>query len=96
MSLPYFTRGKGVFDRGMPEGLKLLLFPDAVERLDSIVRRPLSEFPDIQLTSLLSGLQFAMGNIVQRKPGEVFKGDQVWQEVIKAVFELLELERWSY
>lgn len=91
MSLPYFTRGKRVFDRGMPDGLALLLYPDAVERLTSIVTRPLSDLPPAQQKSLLSGLQFAMGNVVLRGPGDAKVGDHIWKEVIETYFELLRL-----
>lgn len=91
MSLPYFTRGQRVFDRGMPEGLMLLLFPDAVKLLSPTLKRPLNEFPNKNLKSLLSGLQFAMGQIVLREPGKAVQGDKVWQEVVEAVFELLAL-----
>ena len=91
MSLPYFTRGKRVFDRGMPDGLALLLYPDAVERLSSTIARPLSDLPPTQQKSLLSGLQFAMGNVVLRGPSDAKTGDHVWKEVIETYFELLKL-----
>ena len=91
MPLPYFTRGKRVYDRGMPDGLMVLLYPDAVKLLAPTLQRPLNELPNKNLKSLLSGLQFAMGQIALRGPGKAVQGDRVWQEVVEAVFELLAL-----
>lgn len=91
MSLPYFTRGKRAFDRGMPEGHLLILLPDAIKRLGPTRSALLERLPETHLKSLLAGLQFAMGNIARRSDGGPIQGDVIWQEIVEATSELLQI-----
>lgn len=86
MSLPYFTRGKSVHRRGMPDGLLLLLYPDVVKRLEGVLTKPLSGLPRENQQSIVAGFHFAQGQFVGRK-----QGDTIWKEVIGAVLELAAL-----
>lgn len=91
MSLPYFTRGTRVFDRGMPDGLSLLLYPDAFKRLDGLLTKPLSDMQEAPLKSLLSGLHFVMSTPVRTGPQGVVMGDVDWTAIIQTYVELLRI-----
>lgn len=86
MSLPYFARGKRVFDRKMPEGLIMLLYPDVVKQIGHLLKKPLSNLPEPNKASIISGYHFATGHIVD---GNV--GTHAWQKIIEIIFELVAL-----